>query len=80
MKKPKNRSQNPIEFTNRRGEVIRFHCLLTTKAVCVLLSISRRTLERHLQHGRILRPTLYIGKSPRWADLTLIESLKTEHV
>lgn len=78
MKKTKNRLETPIEFTNSRGEAVRFHRLLTVKDVCELLSISRRTLERHLQQGRFMQPTLYIGKSPRWADLTLIDSLKPE--
>jgi excisionase family DNA binding protein len=70
------KEQTITEVTRTDGTVIRFRRLLTVKMVCELLSISRRTLERHLKDGKLMNPTLYLGQSPRWADLMLIDWLK----
>lgn len=70
------KEQTVTEVTRTDGTVIRFRKLLTAKMVCELLSISRSTLERHLKDGKLMNPTFYLGQSPRWADLMLIDWLK----
>lgn len=44
--------------------------LLTINDVCESLSISRRTLER-IRKVNFMKPTLFVGKSPRWEEETL---------
>jgi predicted DNA-binding transcriptional regulator AlpA len=70
------KEQTITEVTRDDGSVVRFRKLLTAKMVCELLSISRSTLERHLKDGKLMSPTFYLGQSPRWADIMLIDWLK----
>lgn len=54
--------------------------LLTINDICKNLSISRKTFER-IRTINFMKPTLFVGKSPRWDEEKLDKWLKeTKHI
>jgi predicted DNA-binding transcriptional regulator AlpA len=76
MAKRKTTATSITEFVNDDGKTIRFEKLLTATMICELFSISRATLDRHIKSNQFMKPLLYIGNSPRWADLMVVDWLK----